>query len=458
MTTGNRMAGEAAGWARLGSARSGRAALVLLACCAVQNGRGAMALENPPERLFEQVEREVREAPTDAETLNARFDLLVSLARMLVAASGPAKVDEVFSPRKFDALMELLKRRDLGRAAKAADEALLGLSRVGKESSLAGIRKVSFPSLGGVRVVGYLFAPDKPSRCGFVFSHGGFGRKENWADVMSEAAKKANVYALAIDQQGCAESEGYTRWEGRIKDTSAAIDYLQKEFGLSRFAAGGHSGGGAYPAACAAVEDRRISSLILWDCPFDFYDMHITTAASDPGGNPAALVERTYRDSLTMGLPVTSPEVMPFRGVGDRLDDMYGELERTLKRYRGLPAMLGKAQKERDLAVLHIVAEDVLRPVRGTPLGETYSLPPAKGASKARAAFLGRPLPFYASGLFNRPAGMWKRWESELGEPKRTAVIENTTHGFERPGRDQALRETLEWLGKLDCAVPAAPK
>ena len=120
--------------------------------------------------------------------------------------------------------------------------------------------------------------------------------------------------------------------------------------------------------------------------------------------------------------------------------------EKILKYYRHPSEMLGKDQKERPLAVLHIIAEDVLRPIKESPLGETFFLPLSQTTSKVRGSFLNRPLPFYASGLFNRPEGMWKKWESDLNEPKKTVIIENTTHGFEQPGRNKAIQETVGWI------------
>ena len=174
--------------------------------------------------------------------------------------------------------------------------------------------------------------------------------------------------------------------------------------------------------------------------------MHIAPGATDPGGNPAPLVERTYNVSVKQNLPVTAPEVASYRGIGERLDEIYDEIEKTLKYYRHPSEMLGKVQKERRLAVLHIIAEDVLSPIKETNLGESFFLPLSRTTSKTRARFLNRPLPFYASGLFNRPEGMWKKWESDLNQPKKTVIIENTTHGFEQPGRNKAIQETIEWI------------
>ncbi|MEK7234237.1 MAG: alpha/beta hydrolase [Elusimicrobiota bacterium] len=406
----------------------------------------AFAKEKQPEKLFDQIENEIMKEPTSQENAQARFDVVANVAKMLIPVSGQSKVDEVLPPQKFARIFDVLAKRDFKQAGSLIDAALMGLCKLGRESALADIRKVTFPSLDGVKVVGYLFIPESPSKSGFIFAHGGFGRKENWIDLMKDVSLKAKAYALAIDLEGCAESQGYTKWQGRIKDFSYAIDYLEKEFGLAQFAVGGHSGGGAYPAACAAIEDKRISAAILWDCPFDFYDMHIAPGATDPGGNPAPLVERTYNVSVKQNLPVTAPEVASYRGIGERLDEIYDEIEKTLKYYRHPSEMLGKVQKERRLAVLHIIAEDVLSPIKETNLGESFFLPLSRTTSKTRARFLNRPLPFYASGLFNRPEGMWKKWESDLNQPKKTVIIENTTHGFEQPGRNKAIQETIEWI------------
>ena len=417
--------------------------VAFLVCCGSQR---AFAKEAQAEKLFDQIENEVKKEPTSRENAQERFDILANVAKMLIPVSGQAKVDEVLPPHKYARILDILAKGDFKQAGSLIDAALIGLCGLGRESALADMRKIVFPSLDGVKVVGYLFIPEAPSKSGFIFAHGGFGRKEYWVDLMKEVSQKAHVYALAIDLEGCAESQGYTKWQGRIKDFSYAIDYLEKEFGLTKFAVGGHSGGGAYPSACAAIEDKRISAAILWDCPFDFYDMHIVPGASDPGGNPAPLVERTYLVSLKQNLPVSAPEVASFRGIGERLDEIYAEIEKVLKYYRHSAQMLGKVQMERPLAVLHIIAEDVLRPIKESHLGETFFLPLSQTTSKVRGSFLNRPLPFYASGLFNRPEGMWKKWESDLNEPKKTVIIENTTHGFEQPGRNKAIQETIEWI------------
>lgn len=419
---------------------------MVLLSSSILHTKNASAQDKAPEKLFNQIENEIKNEPTSKENIQLRFDILANLAKMLIPACGQEKVDEVLPHQKFMQILDVLAKKDFKQAGSIIDTAFIGLCNVGSKSSLADIRKITFPSLNGVKVVGYLFVPETPSKCGFVFAHGGFGRKENWVDLIKDVSHRANVYALAIDLEGCAESQGYTKWQGRIKDFSYAIDYLEKEFGLTKFAVGGHSGGGAYPSACVAIEDKRISAVVLWDCPFDFYDMHIVQGATDPGGNPAPLVERTYYISLKQNLPVTAPEVAPYRGIGEHLDEIYDEIEKTLNYYRHPSEMLGNTQKERPLAVLHIIAEDVLHPIKESHLGETYFLPVAPTISQVRARFFNRPLSFYASGLFNRPEGMWKKWESDLNEPKKTIVIENTTHGFEQPGRAKAIEETVEWL------------
>ena len=415
--------------------------ILLLAICQGDS----FAQDNFPPTLIEQIEKEVKEKPTNQGNAQIRFRILTDLAQTLIKECGQENVDRILPPEKHAQIIAILKNQNFEQAGKLIDTVLLEFCSLGKKSSLANIRKVTFPSLDGVKVVAYLFVPEKPSKNGFVFGHGGFGRKEMWVDVMKDVSKQANVYSLAIDFQGCGESDGYTKWIGRIKDFSYAIDYLEKEFGLTRFAVGGHSGGGAYPSVCAAIEDKRISVVVLWDCPFDFYDMHIIKGASDPGGNPACLVERTYNESLKQNLPVVPTEIRNIDS-DERLNDIYAEVERTLKYYRHPSQMLGKIQKERQVAVLHIIAEDVLKPIAFTYRGETFFLPVSQNAKESRACFLNRPLPFYASGLFNRPEGMWKRWENELGEPKKFVVIEKTTHVFEPPGRFKALQETIWWI------------
>ena len=129
--------------------------------------------------------------------------------------------------------------------------------------------------------------------------------------------------------------------------------------------------------------------------------MHIAPGATDPGGNPAPLVERTYNVSVKQNLPVTAPEVASYRGIGERLDEIYDEIEKTLKYYRHPSEMLGKVQKERRLAVLHIIAEDVLSPIKETNLGESFFFR-YRGQHRTRALVFSTGLClFYASGLFN---------------------------------------------------------
>lgn len=396
-----------------------------------------------PPKLFDAVKEEINNQPTSKDNLQERYHVLRTLSGILLQETGKDNFDKVFPPDKNDKIMALSEAGNFKEAGERIDSALLGLCRLGENTWLADIRKVNFVSLDGVKVVGYLFMPLKPAKAAFIFGHGGFGYKENWIDLMREVSGKANVYALAIDFQGCGESRGYTKWQGRIRDFSYAIDYLEKEFGLTKFAVGGHSGGGAYPAACAAIDDVRISALTLWDCPFDFYDMHIVEGAVDPGGNPAPLVERTYLANKDKILVPT--EVFKFRDIPGHLNEIYEEIDATLKNYRHPAKMLGEAQKKRRLAVLHIIAEDVLKPIGANRMGETYFLP-FEETQGSRKRFLNRPLAFFASGLFNRPQGAWKEWEADLFEPKKFVIIENTTHGFEPPGRNQAIEETISWL------------
>src|SRR3989338_4471786 len=403
----------------------------------------SLAQVNLPPKLFDAVKEDINNQLADKDNLQARHHVLRILSGILLKETGREDFDKVFSREKNDKIMALSESGNLKEAGEMIDSSLLGLCRLGENTWLADIRKVNFVSLEGVKVTGYLFIPSKPAKTAFIFGHGGFGYKENWIDLMREVSSKANVYALAIDFQGCGESQGYTKWQGRIKDFSYAIDYLKKEFGLTGFAVGGHSGGGAYPAACAAINDVRISALTLWDCPFDFYDMHIIEGATDPGGNPAPLVERTYLANKDKILVPT--EVFKFRDIPGHLNEIYDEIEGILKNYRHPAKMLGDAQKKRKLAVLHIIAEDVLKPIGANRMGETYFLP-FEDTQGSRKRFLNRPLAFFASGLFNRPQGAWKEWEADLFEPKKFVIIENTTHGFEPPGRNQAIEETISWL------------
>ncbi len=395
--------------------------------------------------LLEQTAEEVRRAPTTADTATARAYRLGVLAKLILSDCGPERVDAVLPPAGFAAILERLEARVFDDAAARIDRAMLGLCRAGASSQrLSRVRRVTFKSRSGAAIVGMLVPPERPSKAGFVFGHGGFGTKENWLDVMEAVSRRNRAWALAIDFEGCGESGGCSAWAERIANFSAAMDYLRDACGVERFAAGGHSGGGAWPAACAAVSDARVSTLVLWDCPFDFYDMHVRDGATDPGGNPACLLDRTSR--AARGRVTVPAEVEPARGVRDRIDAIYSDIAATMERYRDLARQVGAAQKKRRLAVLHIVAEDVLRPVTDRRMGETYTLAAVPGASAERARFLDRPLAFYASGLFDRSPGACRRWEAEMANPKATVMVERTTHAFERPGRDRAIEATLDWL------------
>lgn len=409
------------------------------------------------------IAEEVRQKPTTRENAQARFQSLRNLVTMLRTECGQDEVDRILSPEECNGIVvaplhlflaqdwiaTLLESGHFEQAGESIDVALLQLSELGRGSSIANVKRVAFSGLDGVRIAGYLFTPNEPTEHGFVWGHGGFASKEGFVDI-ADAISQAGVYALAMDFEGSGESEGYTRWIGRVKTFSCAIDYLEREFGLTRFGVGGHSGGGAYPAACAAIEDKRISLLILWDCIFDFYDTHIAQGAPDPGGNPACHLEQTYNEVRDRHVSQyrTPTEVAHFRNIGEYLDEIYEEVEKTIGQYRHPSRMLGKIQEERPLAVLHVIAEDMIRQVQLAPQDYTRDQLIDHGPSTGRA--LTRPVRFLASGLFNRPEGMWQRWHDELGEPKKTVVIPNMTHGFEHPHRVEAIRESLlavdSWL------------
>jgi pimeloyl-ACP methyl ester carboxylesterase len=402
--------------------------------------------------VFDQIEAETRAEPTNRENAAIRFQTLRRLTTMLRLENGPEKVDSILPSDKHDRIVALLEGRQVEQAAALIDTALLQLCQLGRESAFATLRKVTIAGLDGVKLVGYLLAPDKPSQHGFVWGHGGFGSKEGFIDL-ARALSQAGVHVLAIDFEGSGESGGYTRWIGRIRAFSHAIDYLETELDLTEFGAGGHSGGGAYPAACAAIEDERISLLLLWDCIFDFYDTHIIEGAPDPGGNPACVLEHIYRRAQGQNTSeyTLPPEVVSFRRMDEHLDEIYEETEKTIRHYRYPSKILGEIQKERQLAVLHVIAEDMIRPVQSAALQDyTGGQLSVWSPSPVRARFLHRPLRFLGSGLFNRPEGMWQRWHDELGEPKKTVIIPNITHGFEHPGRFEAIRESLlavdSWL------------
>ncbi len=401
---------------------------------------------------------ETRDKPTNRENAQIRFQSLRNLVTMLRTECGQDRVDRILLPEECsgivvapfsplpdrDRIADLLESGHFEQAGESIDAALLELSDLARGSSIANVKRVAFSGLDGVRIAGYLFTPNEPSQHGFVWGHGGFASKEAFVDI-ANAISQAGVYALAMDFEGSGESEGYTRWTGRVKTFSCAIDYLEREFGLTRFGVGGHSGGGAYPAACAAIEDKRTSLLILWDCIFDFYDTHIAEGAPDPGGNPACHLEQTYNEVRDRHASEykTPTEVAHFRNIGEHLDEIYEEVEKTIGHYRHPSKMLGKIQKERPLAVLHVIAEDLIRQVQLAPQDYTRDQLTTHAPSTGRGRVLNRPVRFLASGLFNRPEGMWQRWHDDLGDPKKTVIIPNITHGFERPGRFEAIRESL---------------
>lgn len=410
-----------------------------------------MSEQRSSQTVFEQIEKEARKKPTNQDNALVRFQTLRNLATMLRTEYGPDEVDRVLPREGYDQIATLLEGQHFAQAGESIDTALLGFCELGRKSSLANLRKVAFPGLDGVRIVGYLLTPDKPGKHGFVWGHGGYASKEAFIDIAKEISQ-AGIYALDIDFEGCGESGGYTRWIGRVKAFSYAIDYLEKEFGLTRFGVGGHSGGGAYPATCAAIEDERISLLILWDCIMDFYDTHVIEGAPDPGGNPACHLEQTYNGAREKHVSEyrTPIEVADFRNIGEHLDEIYEDVERTIRHYRHPSKMLSRVQRKRHLAVLHVIAEDMIRQAKPSPQDYTRGQLSGHSSSPARARFLNRPLRFLASGLFNRPEGAWRRWHDELGEPKKTVIIKDTTHAFEQPGRSEAIRETLlavqSWL------------
>ncbi len=396
--------------------------------------------------LAAQMAEEVKESPTGAENFQARFMLLTNLAHMLLGESRQERVD-LFLPReKHGKIEQLIKAQEFGEAGKLIDESFARLSGMEKTSFLERIQRVVFSGDDGITLTGYLFTPENPGREAFVFGHGGFGHKEMWMDLMHEVSRQAGVYSLALDFQGCGESGGATSWEGRSRNFSRAMDHLQESLNVTRFAVGGHSGGGAYPAVCSAIEDERVSVVVLWDCPFDFYDMHLKEGASDPGGNPAALVEKMHNQWRQNDLAL-QPQIRDLSTQED-LNSLYGDMESTLKKYRHGARMLGEVQKKRQLAVLHIIAQDMIQAIGPAHDGKTFFLPPSAWADSRRASFLNRPLPFYSTELFNRPENVWKRWDEELGNPGSTVVIENTTHAFHPPGRHEAVAETVQWLQK----------
>lgn len=43
---------------------------------------------------------------------------------------------------------------------------------------------------------------------------------------------------------------------------------------------------------------------------------------------------------------------------------------------------------------------------------------------------------------------LWKRWHNDLNEPKKVTIIPKITHAFEQPGRQVAIKETIDWINK----------
>ncbi|MEW6284139.1 MAG: alpha/beta fold hydrolase, partial [Candidatus Eremiobacterota bacterium] len=226
----------------------------------------------------DQLAREVRATPTDPHNLPIRLHCLVSTARVLAPGVGQQRLDRVLSPR---ALQDLVAEVEQNRAdLRLLDRGLTGLCELARQNNvLPNLQRVRFPTRSGATVVAYLFVPRQPSERALVFGHGGFGSKESWLDLMQAVTEETGCYTLTMDFEGCGESSGYTTWSGRVNDFSAAMDFLQERYSVRHFAVGGHSGGGAYPAACAALEDPRVRVLVLWDCIFDFYDTHLTPNA-----------------------------------------------------------------------------------------------------------------------------------------------------------------------------------
>ncbi|MBT9589074.1 alpha/beta fold hydrolase [bacterium] len=406
--------------------------------------RRVAGAEEPRSGYFEAITQEIRRTPTDPQNLPFRLHCLLSTARLLLPRLGPEAVDRIMPPERVNEIVDRLERGD--DSLRMVEDGLLGLCQLGGQHHLLpNLRRVRFASRQGNPVVGCLFVPERPSGRALIFGHGGFGFKESWLDVMEEITRHTGCHTLALDFEGCGESGGRSSWRARIDDFPAAMDFLEKSYQVHDFALGGHSGGGAYPAACAALEDSRATVLVLWDCIFDFYDTHLAESAPDPGGNPAALLEQTL--SSSRGKRVVPMEVVASRGVEEHLDQIYEEVDNTLRHFRHPSTLLAKAQKTRRLAILHVTAEDVLQQVGPEPKGQTFRLAAAQ-ASTVRARFLGRELAFHASGLFNRPAGMWDGWRRDLGQPTRFTVISGTTHAFEAPGRRQATQETVAWIQK----------
>ncbi|MBI4613125.1 MAG: alpha/beta fold hydrolase [Planctomycetes bacterium] len=424
-----------------------------VACAFLVTSLAAFA-DPPGEPVFTSVRESVRAEATSEANLPARLLALKNLAMLVAPTAGPEAMEKALPREAFDRIVELVRAGDTETAAGSIDRALLALCDLGERSGMKSARKVSFPGTDGARVAALLFEPEQPSTFGLVFGHGGYGSKEGWADV-ALALSRAGVWVLDMDFEGAGESGGVSAWSTRIRDFSLGIDFLQSELRVTRFGVAGHSGGGAWPAACAAIDDPRVSTAVLWDCPFDFYDIHLVKDSEDPGGNPAAVLEDVFEKTRSEPAALRPPEVNETRGLPGRFDAMYEEVEATLSRYRHPARLLAQVQEKRPLAVLHIVAEELVRQLGPSPRGGKYELP-GESRSEVRARYLGRSLRFQESELFVRPEGLWERWDRELGEPKRTVLIRGTNHAFAPPGRMEAVRESVEWLSRH--LLVAAPR
>jgi|GEM_PF-2718701 len=414
-----------------------------VACAFLVTALAAFA-DRPREPVFSSVRESVRSEATSEANLPRRLRTLKNLAMLVAPTAGAEAMEKALSREAFERIVQLIRDGDTKEAASSIDPPLLALCDLGERSPLKSARKVSFPGTEGAQVAALLFEPERPSTFGLVFGHGGYGSKEGWADV-ALALSRAGVWVLDMDFEGAGESGGVSAWSTRIRDFSCGIDFLQSELGLTKFGVAGHSGGGAWPAACAAIDDARVSTAVLWDCPFDFYDIHLVKDSVDPGGNPAAVLEDVFEKTRDVPAALRPPEVDETRGLPGRFDAMYEEVEATLSKYRHPARLLAEQQGKRPLAVLHIVAEELIRQLGPSPRGGQYELR-GESQSEVRSGYFGRTLRFQESELFVRPEGLWERWDRELGEPKRTALIRGTNHAFAPPGRMEAVRESVEWL------------
>lgn len=142
---------------------------------------------------------------------------------------------------------------------------------------------VAFPNAEGQQLVGILHLPDGGGRgrpCIVLLSPGVKMRvaPHRMYNKMAERYMRDGFAVLRFDFAGLGDAEGEIEQEqlshvynsiqlGRfVGDTRAALDWMEREYGFSRFVAGGLCGG-AITGLLAAEGDRRIVGLLALGIP-----------------------------------------------------------------------------------------------------------------------------------------------------------------------------------------------